>query len=339
MKRKIIFGIVLIILIISSLFFDLIIYGFNQAKGQLRVVWNARPIEEVMTDLNFPDSLKQKIRLIQEVRRYAIDSIGLVDSDNYTTFYDQEGKTLLWNLSAAEPFALEPKLWSFPILGSFPYKGFFNFEKAKEELSDLEEKGYDARIRPVGGWSTLGWFKDPILSIMLERSEGGLAELIIHELTHSTLFVKDNIEFNENLASFIGERGAVLFLSSKYGVSSDELLEYNNSEEDSRTFIRQMLLASSKLETLYSTFDELATDSIQIWKKHLLIDKITSSLDTIPFYNKSYNDIFKNGRPNNAYFMSYIRYHSSEDSLNHIFQNQFESNLSRFIRGMKDYHE
>jgi predicted aminopeptidase len=63
-------------------------------------------------------------------------------------------------------------------------------------------------IQEVG--QRLGWFTDPILSKMLMRSEGDLANLIIHEMSHATIFVKDSIEFNENLATFIGDRGAEL---------------------------------------------------------------------------------------------------------------------------------
>lgn len=338
MKRLVLLGLGTVLLISIITFFDLIKYGLNQGKGQFEVLWNAQPIEEVLQNAAFPDSLKKKIKLIQEVRKYAVESIGLENSDNYTTLYNQGDKTLLWNLSASKPYQFEPKTWSFPFLGSFPYKGYFDLEKAMEEFQKLESERYDVRLRPVGGWSTLGWFSDPILSKMLDRSEGGLAELIIHELTHSTLFVKDNIEFNENLASFIGERGAVLFLKDKFGTNSIELTNYLNSEKDSKVFTHQMLKAASKLDSLYSSFSEEVSDSIKLLAKHLLIDEITSSLDTINFYDKRYYDVFKNKRPNNAYFMSYLRYHSSEDSLSNIFINEFNSDLNQFIQAMKAYH-
>ena len=104
--------------------------------------------------------------------------------------------------------------WSFPFLGRVPYKGFFDRGAAIEEDSLLRLKGYDTGIGNIRGWSTLGWFKDPILSGMLENSEGALANLIIHELWHGTLYVKDSADFNENLASFAGEQGALLFLQS-----------------------------------------------------------------------------------------------------------------------------
>ncbi len=95
-----------------------------------------------------------------------------------------------------------------------PYKGFFNQKLAFELKDELEKEGYDVIVRNPGGWSTLGWFTDPILSKMLNRSEGDLANLIIHEMVHSTIFVKDSVEFNENLATFIGDRGAEKFLDS-----------------------------------------------------------------------------------------------------------------------------
>ncbi|MFK7953878.1 MAG: aminopeptidase [Ekhidna sp.] len=339
MKKKVLISSGAIILLIVIIFHNSIGYGFNQAKGQLSIIWNVQSVEEVVQNPNYPDSLKRKINLINKVREYSFDSIGLLYSENYTSFYDQKGEVLLWNLSASHPFKLEPKTWSFPFLGSFPYKGYFDLEKAKEEYNELKENGYDARIRAVGGWSTLGWFKDPILSNMLERSEGNLTELIIHELTHSTLFVKDNIEFNENLASFIGEQGALLFLRDRFGVDSKELTEYQQSEEDAEIFVNHMLLVTKKLDSLYQSFPSELPDSLKLNAKHLLIDQITSSLDTITFNNKKYNNIFSKSRPNNAYFLSFLRYHSSEDSLDYLLKSRYKNNLPLFIEEMKNYHK
>ena len=84
------------------------------------------------------------------------------------------------------------------MVGAVPYKGFFNREKAVKKEA-LEKDNYDVSIRNPGGWSTLGWFTDPILSNMLRRGDGDLASLIIHEMVHATLYVKDSAEFNENL--------------------------------------------------------------------------------------------------------------------------------------------
>ena len=305
----------------------------------MTIISNTQDVSDVLASDNVPDSIKHQIRNIEEARLFAFDSLGLKQSDNYTTFYDQKGQVSLWNLSASEPFALEPKLWSFPILGSFPYKGFFDLEKAKTEAKELKDEGYDVRIRPVGGWSTLGWTKDPILSNMLRRTEGSLVELIIHELTHSTLFVKDDIEFNENLASFIGEKGAVAFLNNKYGKGSSAYYDYIISEEDSETFRDHMLLAAGKLDSLYQSMIEISSDSIKSKKKEQMINEIIISIDTLHFHNERYYQIFQNTLPNNAYFMSYLRYYSSNDSLESLLSNSYDNDLRSFIEGMVEYHK
>lgn len=318
---------------------QLVKYGYSQAKGQLSIIQKSRPIEEVLGDPVIADSIKLKIQLIQKVKLFATNELGLAKTENYTSYYDQHGKVSLWNLSACEPFSFSPKEWKFPLLGSFPYKGFFDLDEAKKEYRELVSEGYDARIRSVGGWSTLGWTNDPILSNMLGRSTGSLTELIIHELTHTTLFVKDDIIFNENLASFIGVVGAQQFLSKEYGRNSNEMIEYLDSEEDAKTFRNHMLSSSQALKALYEGFAENLSDSIKEKQKHGLINQIISSLDTMRFNNSRYHQIFSTNRPNNAYFMSYTRYYSSEDSLKNILQETYSGDLRNFVEGMVEYHK
>ena len=339
MVKKVLLSTLAFLVLLFIIYWDLVSYGLQQAKGQLTIISNTQDVSDVLASDNVPDSIKHQIRNIEEARLFAFDSLGLKQSDNYTTFYAQKGQVSLWNLSASEPFALEPKLWSFPILGSFPYKGFFDLEKAKTEAKELKDEGYDVRIRPVGGWSTLGWTKDPILSNMLRRTEGSLVELIIHELTHSTLFVKDDIEFNENLASFIGEKGAVAFLNNKYGKGSSAYYDYIISEEDSETFRDHMLLAAGKLDSLYQSMIEISSDSIKSKKKEQMINEIIISIDTLHFHNERYYQIFQNTLPNNAYFMSYLRYYSSNDSLESLLSNSYDNDLRSFIEGMVEYHK
>ncbi|WP_420316610.1 aminopeptidase [Ekhidna sp.] len=338
MIKKASWRILILIILLSIVYWEHLIYGIRQAKGQLSITFNTLPVEEVLSNPSVTDSIKYKIQIVQEARLFSFDRLGLKQSENYTTFYDQKGEVSLWNLSACKPFAFEPKMWSFPVLGSFPYKGYFELEHAKKEMDELKKDGYDVRIRPVGGWSTLGWTSDPILSNMLDRSEGPLAELIIHELTHSTLFIKDNIEFNENLASFIGELGAIQYLNEKYGDKSAAYYDYIISEEDSRTFRNQMLLATNKLDSLYQIISD-DPDSIKAHQKHLMIDEIMSSIDTLHFHDPRYYQIFNSSRPNNAYFMSYLRYYSSKDSLQDLLSSMYKDDLKLFIEGMKSFHD
>lgn len=336
-KKKIWIALIAIFIMVIISFWELISYGIQQAKGQWTVISEAIPVEKVLENETIDAETKRKIKLIQKARTFAFEDLGLKKNENYTSYFDQKGKEILWNISGCKPYEFEAKRWSFPFLGSFPYKGFFNKFKAKQELAKLKQQGYDTKMRPVGGWSTLGWFNDPILSNMLDQSDGRIAELIIHELTHGTIFVKDDIQFNENLASFIGEQGAVLFLKKEYGNHSPEFFEYEMEESDSKQFIRQMLKASQYLKRIYEKYKN-ETDSVKEIQKHIAIDEIMSSLDTLHFHNNRYYTIFEKNRPNNAYFMSYLRYHSSEDSLMNILKNKHNGILKEMVSQMKSIY-
>ena len=272
-------GIILGITVIA--FWDLVSYASRQGLGQLNIIWHARPVEEFLDDPEFPDSLKARIKLIDKVRRYAIDSLDLEDTENYKTLYDQHGKEIMWVVMASRRFALSPKEWKFPIVGSVPYKGFFSYERAVKLKDALEEEGWDVIIRNPGGWSTLGWFTDPILSKMLSRSEGDLANLIIHEMVHATIFVKDSIDFNENLATFIGDRGTEQFLKDTYGADSKEFHSYIGEDEDYLKYVEHMLRGAHMLDSLYATMGPSDSEKEKLILKEWAMKRIVESMDTL----------------------------------------------------------
>jgi len=108
--KRILLGILALVVVVALIYHDLVVYGIRQGYGQLSIIWNARPVTEYLADPNFPDSLKARLRLIDEVRQYAIDSLGLKDTENYKTLYDQKGKEIMWVVLAAEPFQLAQNL-------------------------------------------------------------------------------------------------------------------------------------------------------------------------------------------------------------------------------------
>lgn len=334
MKKVVHFFLVIVVATLIH-FLPMIRYGIGQASGQLSIIWQAEPIEEYMQKEDVPDSVKSSLKFIQKVRRFAIDSLGLNNSDNYTTIFDQKGEPILWVVTGAKPFKLEAKEWHFPILGDVPYKGFFNREKAINEYKLIEQEGLDAGFRTVGGWSTLGWFKDPILSNMLDRSKGDLANLIIHELVHATVFVKDSVEFNENLASFIADEGAKAFLASEFGEDSPELKEYLDELHDEKLYVDHILKGVSKLEDLYEKTEKYSYD-IKLKAKRDLISLIMATIDTLSFKNKNYPSNLKGQNPNNSYFMSFMRYRSKQGELEKIYKNQYQGRIAPFVDFFKE---
>lgn len=337
--RRILLAVFVIIVTLTIIYWDLISYGFKQAQGQLHIVWNAKPVEEFLKDPTFPDSLKARLRFIEEVRKYAVDSLGLKDTKNYKTLYDQKGEEIMWVVTASEPFKLKPKQWTFPILGAVPYKGFFEKEKALNLKKELEKEGYDVSIRNPGGWSTLGWFTDPILSKMLERSEGDLANLIIHEMSHATIFIKDSVDFNENLSSFIGDRGAEMFLISKYGAASTEYKNYIGEDKDYVRFVDHMLRGAAFLDSLYNTMKKSDPLDQKIRRKKTTIRKIVSTLDTLTLdVSLKPSRRFKDRLPNNAYFMNFRRYQSKQDLFWEEYNNRFHADLKAYIKFLGETH-
>ena len=111
----------------------------------------------------------------------------------------------------AEKDQLKLFSWSFPIVGKVTYKGFFTQEGALKEKGGLDERGYDTYLQPSGAYSTLGWLKDPIFSSMLKWDDGTLANLILHEMAHATVYFKGKTDLNEQMATFIGNQGPSIF--------------------------------------------------------------------------------------------------------------------------------
>ena len=327
----------LFIMLFCLIWHDLVIYGISQGIGQLSIISNASPIEEVLNDHSFPDSLKQKLKLVTEIKKFAIDSLGINSSKNYSTFYDQQNKSILLTISACEPYSFKPKEWTFPFLGTVSYKGFFNKEKARKEIAGLKLKGYDIDVYSPSGWSTLGWFKDPVLSNMLKKSDGELANLIIHELTHGTLYVKDNVTFNENLASFIGDKGAEKFLIHKYGTESMQYIDYEHNKTDEKKYNEYILKSITRLDSLYSSYSSTDSETIKKEKKMNLIHEIVTGVTRLSLYkNKNYfRYTLQAFYEKNAFFMAFKRYDSQYDVFDKAFKELYHSDLKEYLNAMK----
>jgi predicted aminopeptidase len=335
MIRKILLGILLVLVVLVLWNWSLVVYGVEQGWGQARIIWNARPIAEILADPQFPDSLKAKLRLIGEIRKFGIDSLGLNDSKNYQTVYDQKGKEVMWVVMASEPFQLKPKLWHFPIVGTVPYRGYFNQQKAIAEGKKLEREGFDISIRNPGGWSTLGWFTDPILSHMLEQGDGDLASLILHEMVHATLWVKDSVDFNENLATFIGDTAAYNFLAYKFGRNSKEYSAYFDGDRNYRRYSAHMLRGAEGLDSLYRTMTSGEAVAAKRKKKEQFIRRIVTNLDTLSWLPPNAtrpSKRFSNHLPNNAYFMSFRHYDSKLDLFKKEMNEKSPGDLKGYLR-------
>lgn len=333
MIKKIVLTCLLGILLFLGYHYESLLYGLQQARGQAVVLWKAKKINDLLESPSFPDSTKAKFRFIQEVKEFAQEEIGLAESKNYTTFYDQKGKPILWVVTASPEFKIKAYEWNFPIAGSFSYKGFFDLSKAKNEAKKLKEMGYDTEIDEVNAWSTLGWFRDPILSSMLNKKEGRLAELIIHELTHATIYIKNDIQFNENLATFIGRKGAKMFLNQPFKFNPEKAEEYQKVLEKKDVFKKWVWQSKQKLDSLYNNFPS----SYTIEEKRKLKNKTLFACKAKLLNSRHYTDSLEatkrlqDFKPNNAFFSGISTYYSEQDKFDQQLQKEFNGNLKAFV--------
>ena len=334
----VIIGIIIVFLVINI---NAVIYGIQQGSGQAEVLWNAKEIEDLLNDPNFPDSTKQKFRYIQEVKLFAEKQLGLTKTDNYTTFYDQKGKPILWVVTASPGFKVEAHEWDFPIAGSFPYKGFFDLEKARKEKAKFDEKNFDTELDEVNAWSTLGWFRDPILSSMLLDGEGRLAELIIHESTHATLYVKDSVDFNESLASFIGKLGAEQFLAYHFGDTSKQFTDYQNLNNRKEVYKDYMRNRIEWLKGKYESLNNVPSIEEKRTKKEMWIEEIKEGIFSLD-YKKDSAELRASLDTlvfNNAYFSGFSTYSGNLPQLKEQLDSEFNGDLKEMITSFKKKYE
>lgn len=182
-------------------------YLMRAAYEEARLLWRRQPIERVLATTSDPE-VRAKLELALAVRNFAKETLGLSVSGSYTSVATVEASQVVHIVTAAPRDQLVPYTWWFPVVGRVPYRGYFDAGDADAYAADLEREGYDTYVRPAVAFSTLGWFDDPLLSTVLRYDEERLAETIIHELLHNTIYVPGQTAFNESFATFVGYRGA-----------------------------------------------------------------------------------------------------------------------------------
>jgi predicted aminopeptidase len=232
-------------------------------SGHLALMSKRVEISEILADEKTDKALRQDLELAIEIRRFAIDQLGLPESDNYTQFVQTGQHATTWNIVAAPEFSLEAKKWCFIIAGCVSYRGYFKQLSAEHFANKLEKKSYDVTISPAIAYSTLGWFSDPLLDTMLQYRNEQLAALIFHELAHQQLYVKGDSAFNEAYASFVEETGVREWLLSSG--RNDLLSRWQSSAAASAQF--NILLQDTRLQLdgIYSS--DINRDEMKIQKE------------------------------------------------------------------------
>lgn len=332
----------LLMLVMAFLFIKDLGYFYMQARGQLRILMSVQTVSEVLAGGTLTAEESRKLRLISDIKKFGEEKIGLSPTENFTTFFNQHGKPILWVLSASQPFEFKAHKWWFPVVGRVGYKGFFIRSKGEIEEKKLADKGLDTDFGEVSAWSTLGWFKDPVLSSMLKKSDGELARLILHEMTHSTVYIGSNADFNENFATLVGDIAADMFIGFYYGWESEELIHFRQRMNDLNLYQQTLEKGIGRLDSAYNYMEVNkwpAGERLPVKKS--LIKKIKEDLSAAPFHMPArFASLSSDStRLNNAFLLGFRMYRAQLDSLKGVLNQQYRRDIKAYLTDVKRIYE
>lgn len=216
--------------------------------GQAELLQRREPIAAIIADPQRDPQLRQRLALALQARAFASRELALPDNDSYRSYADIGRPYVLWNVFATAEFSLEPVTHCFPIAGCVAYRGYYRQGAARGQAALLQLQGRDTYVAGVEGYSTLGWFADPLLSSMLRRDDDRLAALIFHELAHQRLYIADDTAFNESFASFVEHEGL-----RQWHVRRGLPATQEDSQQQYRQFVELLLATRQRLQRLYAS--------------------------------------------------------------------------------------
>ena len=306
-------------------------YLFHVSVGQMDLLSDRVSIKTALEKYDFTEEEKKKLELVSEIKTFARENLKLdIDEDIYSTYVQLDAPYITYLLRVSLAYELKAYKWDFPIIGSSPYKGFFDKGKAKREAEAFAKKGYDVWLRGVKAYSSLGWFEDPVLSSMLDYPESHFTLLIFHELTHTVLFFKDHINFNERFAEFVGRKATLAFYLHKEGVESKTVQNLRQEWKDELLFSSFMVKEYEMLDKWYK--DNKGQVNKEMKKKRLKEIQDRFVLNIQPQLKIIRYDNFSQIELNNARLLSYRSYNYNMEEFEKVFRSKsVNQNLLSFI--------
>lgn len=218
-------------------------------RGEYQILSRQQPIHKLLESPKTSPPLKARLKLALEIREFAQRDLRLPANGHYRHYADLGRRFAVWTVYAAPEFSLEAKSWWYPVVGRLEYRGYFDERKALRCARRLEQRGLDVHVGGAEAYSTLGWFRDPVLNTFLFDDDVELAELLFHELAHQRLFIAGDTEFNEAFATAVAEEGVERWLRSRGNAA--QIAARREASARKQTFLTLVAGARARLAELY----------------------------------------------------------------------------------------
>lgn len=259
---------------------------YRQAiSGHLSLLNQSKAVSHYLASTTTPAPLKAQLKKVVALRSFAEKELLLPVKKQYSRYVSLDRKYVVWNVFAAPEFSLEPKIWCYPIAGCASYRGYFAEKNAQKFAQKLATQGFDVYVAGIDAYSTLGWFKDPILSSFIDRSDVDLANLIFHELAHQRLYIKNDTVFNESFATVVAQEGVKRWLQQENNPSAYQ--SFLDDQKKQQDFINLVIRYQQKLVTLYHS---TLKDSEKRTQKAALITQLKSQHQELKMNWGGYSD-------------------------------------------------
>jgi predicted aminopeptidase len=239
-------------------------YLLESAKGEYQLLAAARPIPRVVAQRRTDARIARLLLAVSEVKRFGRAN-GLAPTRNYTRYADLHRGAAVWVVQGSAPLAFEARRWRLPLVGTIPYLGFFDREEARRYAAEVARaEGLDVDVRGASAFSTLGFLPDPVLSTMIPTGDEALGELantVLHESVHATVYVNSQSSFDESLASFVADRLTPAWLAGAVGSGAPEAKAWGEAQASWRARADRLRRAYQVLDAVYRS------DESDAWKR------------------------------------------------------------------------
>ncbi len=222
-------------------------YYAQSIGGHMEVMTQRQSIESLTRGGNADSDTVRTLGRVLEMLDFARDELDLPDNGSYRSYSDIRREFVLWNVFAAPQLALQPRQWCYLIVGCLAYRGYYDKTEALAYADRLKSEGFDVFVGGVTAYSTLGWFRDPVLNTMLRRGDIYLARVMFHELAHQKVYIKDDTEFNEAFADAVST------------IATREWLRGSASRQEFEAFQQQQVYEQQFFELVFDFRRELGT--------------------------------------------------------------------------------